>query len=137
MMRSVKIIKQFSKFCGVGAINTVVSLIIIFILSEVFNTHFITANIFGYLVGVILGFVLHKTLTFKDTSKETKKQFMQFLGVFFVTYILQLSALTFFINILGLFEFASQILAAGVYTLLNFIGNLFFTFKQTNTKKTS
>lgn len=130
-------IKQFFRFCGVGAINTVVSLIIIFILSEVFNTHFITANIFGYLIGVILGFVLHKTLTFKDTSTKTKKQFIQFISVFFATYVLQLAALTLFINILGIFEFAAQILAAGVYTLLNFMGNRFFTFKQTNTKKIS
>ena len=124
------IIKQFFKFCRIGAINTIVSLIVIFILSEVLGFHYLTANILGYAVGVLLGFILHKTLTFEDTSTKTKTQFSKFISVFLITYILQLIALTVFINIFSIFEFMAQILAAGVYTILNFAGNKFITFKE-------
>ncbi len=129
--------KQFFKFCRVGTINTIVSLVVIFVLSELMDIHYVLANVSGYLVGIILGFALHKSMTFQNTSKHTKTQFMQFLIVFLVTYILQLIALVFFVHVLHILNFISQILAIGIYTCLNFLGNRFFTFKTSQDKKTS
>lgn len=132
MRDTIPAIKQFFRFCGVGSINTIVSLAVIFLLSEVFNFHYIASNVCGYLVGLLLGFVLHKTLTFKNKSKETRKQFAQFVMIFIIAYLIQLASLAILVDILGLFEFASQILAAGIYTIINFVGNKIFTFKANN-----
>ncbi len=132
MISLIPTIKQFFKFCGVGSINTIVSLIIIFILSEIFNIHYIISNIWGYLAGVILGFILHKTLTFQDKSNERSKQFAKFVTIFITAYIIQLISLAILVDLLSYPEFISQVIAAGIYTAINFVGNKIFTFKVNN-----
>ncbi len=72
-------------------------------------------------------------MTFKKTSKEVKEQFMQFMLVFCVAYVIQLIALIFFVHGLDIFEFIAQILAIGVYTIASFFGNYFITFKKDKT----
>ena len=129
-LSTIKLVSQFAKFCGVGSINTIISLVAIYIGSEKIGAHYITANITGYTIGVGLGYILHKTLTFQDKTKLSQKQFLQFLTVFLISYILQLCILATLINTLEIDDFLAQIIAAGFFTIFNFLGNRIFTFQS-------
>lgn len=125
------IVKQFIIFCGVGSINTVVGLAVILVLSEMAGVHYILANFLGYGAGLILGFFLHKNITFKGQSDPTRSrsEFIKFVVVFAIAYSVQLLGLIFMVRILGIYEPLAQILAIGIYTILNYLGNRLITFQ--------
>jgi putative flippase GtrA len=128
------LMRQFITFCGVGAINTALSLVIILSLSELAGVHHVVANIIGYAVGLIAGFFLHRGITFAKTAREGSglpHQAKSFLIVFGVGYVAQLLLLLLLVDGMGWNDALSQILAVGLYTILSFIGNRQFTFKAT------
>ena len=124
------IVKQFARFCSVGALNTVASLIVILTLSEIFDIWYLLANITGYIFGIVLGFILHRAFTFKTCTnyEKTNLQIIKFLIVFFVSYIFQLCVLIFLVSHLNVNEMVAQILAVAAYSIINFLGNRSFTF---------
>lgn len=121
---------QFVVFCGVGALNTALSLLIILVLTELLGVHYILANIIGYAAGLASGFIMHKRITFRaqKTSKTLKKQFSSFLIVFGMGYIAQLLLLLLLVERIHLPNMPSQIIAWGLYVAVSFAGNKYFTF---------
>ncbi len=130
-MNPAVLIRQFFIFCGIGVINTVISLLVILALSELAGFHYIFANIIGYAVGLLISFFLHRNITFPQTAKSgaIPRQAKKFIAVFAVAYVIQLIGLVFLVNFMGWNKAASQILACGVYTIVNFIGNRHLTFR--------
>lgn len=126
--------KQIVVFCGVGALNTALSLFIILLLSEGLHLHYVIANIIGYGCGLISGFAMHKNLTFRDQLKgqtdDTQTQMAVFLLVFGVAYGAQLGLLVMLVETMQLPNMLSQILAWGFYVALSFVGHKFMTFRN-------
>jgi putative flippase GtrA len=124
------ILKQFIKFCGVGVINTAVGLAVILFLSETLHVHYITANIVGYAVGLTISFVLNRRFTFAAENKKPHTQALSFLIVFGVSYLCQLAVLVLLVRGFAVPNAPAQIIACAVYTLFNFAGNRWFTFRK-------
>lgn len=126
----INLIRQFIVFCGVGAVNTVLSLLIILILSEWLGVHYVLANIIGYAAGLTSGFIMHKNITFRAQQNDAslKRQFSSFLVVFAAGYIAQLLLLMILVERLHFPNMLSQIIAWGLYVAISFAGNKFFTF---------
>lgn len=124
------ITQQFIVFCGVGGINTVLSLLIILVLSEFLDFYYVLANIIGYAAGLISGFIMHKNITFRasHSSKSSQKQFSSFLIVFAVGYVAQLVVLMLLVEQIALPNMPSQIISWCAYVVLSFVGNKYFTF---------
>jgi len=119
---------QFLKFSFVGVLNTLITLLTIWVCVNVFSTSHYIANIVGYVFGVINSFIVNKLWTFNHKSK-TGITLAKFIGVFGVTYLIQFSVLSLLLNYSNIDDFACQIIAMIVYTILNFIINKKFTFK--------
>lgn len=126
-----EIIKQFIVFCGVGSINTIFGLAVILALSELAGVHYALANLLGYGAGLILGFFLHKNITFKGQSDPTRSrsEFFKFMSVFAIAYGIQLAGLVLMVRIIDVPEVLAQILAFGIYTAINYLGNRLITFR--------
>ena len=131
-------VRQFAVFLSVGLINTIAALAVILILSEILGVHYVVANAVGYAFGLALGFVLHRNVTFKsqsDTQKQ-RSELIKFLVVFAVAYMIQLVALIVLVRGLGLPDQYAQVIAIGIYAVVNFIGNRVFTFRGEGQKST-
>ncbi len=131
-------VRQFAVFLSVGLINTIAALAVILTLSEILGVHYVVANAVGYAFGLALGFVLHRNVTFKNQS-DTQKQrseLIKFLVVFAVAYMIQLAALIVLVRGLGLPDQYAQVIAIGIYAVVNFIGNRVFTFRGEGQKST-
>ncbi len=124
------IIQQFIVFCGVGAINTALSLLIILVLSEYMGAHYVLANVIGYAFGLASGFFMHKNLTFKsqEQGKPVKAQALSFLIIFAIGYAAQLGLLVLLVEKMHLANMPAQIIAWCLYVGISFTGNKFFTF---------
>lgn len=125
------ILRQFIVFCGVGSINTIIGLAVILSLSEGFGVHYILANVIGYGTGLMIGFILHRSITFRSQSDSmrTRSEFLKFVSVFAFAYSIQLYGLVYMVQTIGIVEWLAQILAIGIYTIINYLGNRVVTFR--------
>jgi putative flippase GtrA len=149
-----KFIIQAFKYGIVGVLNTLVTAIIIWLMMRfVFNLKgeqeatsaaVSLSNIAGYAAGLINSFVWNRKWTFKS-KKNWRTDFFKFMGAFLICYIPQL-LLVMLLNRSTLipslhFDFPKKeyILTsayicqlAGIicYTLLNFLCNKYYTFKE-------
>lgn len=128
------LIRQIVVFCGVGAFNTALSLLVILLLSEGLNLHYVIANIIGYGCGLISGFSMHKNLTFRDQiinkPADVQTQMAVFLLVFGIAYAAQLGLLVILVENMHLANMPSQVLAWVFYVGASFIGHKFMTFRN-------
>lgn len=122
-------LKQFIVYVIVGSLNTVVALGVIYVFSEILRVHYVLANAAGYAVGLAIGFVMHRKVTFAGADKSAaKRQVAPFLGVFAVSYLIQLGLLV-ALHRAGMVDFFSQVVALGVYVIISFIGHKYLTFR--------
>ena len=146
-LKNMKIVEQAIKFGVVGIGNTFLTLLIIWIMTELLETGTIPANITGYAIGIISSYIFNKKWTFKS-SVGWKKSAIRFFLVCGICYLLQLGIVlflekyypanpplySFFKPILAIFKISASyyihIFAMVFYTLLNFTLNKFYTFKN-------
>jgi len=120
---------QSIKYIVVGIINTLLTLVVIWLMRNVFHTPLVVANVTGYVLGFINSFLLNRSWTFKSFN-DWKKEFIKFLMVFFICYLIQLGVLLLLEKYTGLKETYNVLIGMVVYTALNFLFNKYFTFKK-------
>ena len=141
-----KIFEQALKFGIVGLGNTLLTLLIIWIMTEWLHCSGVLSNITGYAIGIISSYVFNKQWTFKSTV-GWKKSAIRFFLVCGICYLVQLAVFlflnryyienpplyAFFKPVLDVFKITPSyyihIFAMVFYTLLNFLFNKFYTFK--------
>lgn len=122
-------IRHAFKFGIVGVLNTIVCLGTILLLQNVFSVYYVIANIVGYPLGLINSFIWNKLWTFKS-KKFVKKEILLFLLIALISYAIQFSVLRYVVEILKVNENWAQVISALFYTIPNFLGNKFITFKK-------
>jgi putative flippase GtrA len=141
-----KLFEQAFKFGIVGVGNTLLTLIIIWVMTVLLKCGDIPANITGYAIGIISSYFFNKQWTFKS-AVSWKQSAIRFFVVCAICYLVQftvfLSITRYCPNDPPLYEFFKPLLdvfkldvsyyihmfAMVFYTLLNFIANKFYTFK--------
>jgi len=141
-----KIFEQALKFGVVGIGNTLLTLIIIWLMVEKLAFSAIPSNVTGYAAGIICSYFFNKQWTFKSTI-GWKKSAIRFFLVCAICYLIQFSVLlilshffadnpplySFFRPVLDVFKISPSyyihIFAMVFYTLFNFLLNKFYTFK--------
>lgn len=118
---------QFIKFCLVGASNTVISLIIYWILLK-FNIDYLVASTISYLAGIINGYFFSSSFVFKN--KHNLKQAIMFIAVYLSSLLLNLLFLYVLVNYLHVTKFLAQVLVTGFNVIYNYLLNKVWTFKK-------
>jgi len=142
---------QAIKYGIVGVMNTLLTAVTIWIVMRLaFQTGktktaspwIITfSNITGYVVGLINSFIWNRKWTFQSKN-HWGKEFVKFSAAFLICYIPQLILVN-FLNTYTHFRadvapvaishaYICQLIGIVFYTLLNFLLNKFYTFKQAN-----
>jgi len=125
------LIKKFSKFVIVGVVNTLINLISLYILTDLFNIYYMFSAIFAFVLANTNSFVLNKIWTFNDFFKDSFfKKYTKFIIVSVITLIVNLSILYSLTEYLHFHYMISQIIAIAFSLWINFIGNLLWTFKK-------
>lgn len=120
---------QAFRFGLVGLINSGITLTVIFVVMKGLGLHYALSNIIGYMLGFLNSFVLNKIWTFRSRGNVGLEGVL-FVTVFGVCYLMQLGALVFMKETMGVEADHAQLLAMVVYTGLNFTLNKLITFKN-------
>ncbi len=133
---------QFLKYAVVGVINTLVTLIVIFVCKSLLGVPEIPSNAAGYVAGVINSFLWNKTWVF-HSKKSYRREALKFAIGFGLCYLLQLGVVIVVDNytiISGMewtiwgFTISSYgvatLVGMVVYTIANFVYNRTVAFRQ-------
>lgn len=123
-----RILRQLIKYGLVGVLNTIITISIIFVFMKLLNVSYILSNAVGYLFGFVNSFILNKIWTFKSKKSIGRESFF-FVLIFVICYLFQLLLLVILKEKLQIKPEYAQIIAMGFYTVINFLGNKYITFK--------
>lgn len=121
---------QLIRFGIVGVINTLITLIVIYVLQELLHVRYTTANLAGYVAGVINSFFWSKLWVFKKLNSNFMREAVLFLVSFGICYGIQFVALLVLVETLHMADTWAQLVSMVVYTLCNFAMNKCITFKK-------
>ena len=126
-----KILKMFVKFGIVGVSGVVVNLAIYSTLVH-FGVYYLAAATISFVGAVTNNFYWNFIWTFKGRAehKTVKRKYFDFFVISFINFLINLSCLRFLHGILEIHEVVAQIMAIGLASLFNFIGNYLITFKE-------
>jgi len=128
-MRDKAALFQFFKFAIVGISNTLLTAGTIWVMLKGLGYSDYLANIIGYVVGLTNSFVWNRKWTFESKTKVSDTIY-KFIGTFAICYLFQLANLYSLLHYTQIDPYSSQLLSIGVYTILNFVLNKYYTFKS-------
>lgn len=117
---------QLVRFCIVGLMNTIATMLIIFILMHMGFSLYV-ANGLGYTAGIILSFLMNSRFTFSVKLKLTR--LVKFLVTVAISYGLNVFTIKYTIGILSFNEYLSQFSGMIIYTIACFIINKLWAMK--------
>lgn len=117
---------QFIKYCFVGIINTVVTLLFIFFFSSLGFSVYLS-NFVSYFFGIFISYVLNSKFTFqKDIGVKTSIRFI--ICVAF-SYVLNISIVYIILFFYSNYVFLSQFIGMIFYTISGFVFNKLWAMK--------
>lgn len=117
------------KFVCVGVINTVICLVIIYLLKWHQHWSDVNANLGGYLICICLGFALNGRWTFEESALNSRHLLGYFM-VAAVAYLTNLFAVLVSINVLNVPSYYAQLIGVPAFTLTSFYLNKVFVFPR-------
>ncbi len=107
---------RWIRFSGVGVLNTVVGLLVIWGIRAFVSDNDVLANAAGYGSGLLVSFVLNRSWTFACHSGALAV-FGRFLGAFAVSYALNLATVLVCLKGLGINAYAAHLFGIPPYAL--------------------
>lgn len=123
------------RFIVVGIINTLVGTIIMYSMYNIFNLSYFISTFSNYFFTSILSFFLNKFFTFKNNNNSLN-QVIKFIINIVVCYVVAYAiAKPLVITLLSgqsikIQENIAMVVGMVLFTMLNFIGQKFFTFNK-------
>ncbi|MBP8250266.1 MAG: GtrA family protein [Chitinophagales bacterium] len=121
-------IPEFGKFISVGALNTLIGLLVIYAAKWIFCLDDISANATGYAVGFILSFVLNSRWTFAYHGKKIAA-LGKFVLVALVAYGINLIFVMLAIGYFDMNGYLAQIFGIPPYTLASYFLSKYLVFR--------
>lgn len=125
--------KQFIKFCLVGSTNMVIDIFVYWFFTRIFNVYYLLAAVFSFAIAVSWSFFMNRRWTFRHHGHNTTNQYVKFFVVNIIVMVLNLSFLFILVDLFGFYDLAVKLVAAIVFSLVNFSVNKLWTFRTHNT----
>jgi dolichol-phosphate mannosyltransferase len=123
-------ISQFIKFAIVGATGTLLSLTILYCLTEFVHFEYWAALPIGYFIGITNNFFLNRKFTFQPTDKPFLTQYSEYIvSMLFgaIGYTISTILLT---ETFKIWYFLSAVLSVGVSTIIDFSLSKIWVFRK-------
>jgi putative flippase GtrA len=121
------VIKQFIKFSLVGILNTVVSLIVYYVLIFL-NINYLIANSIAFIVSVFNSYCLNRIFVFKSTGRFLETMIKTYTA-YLITYVIGMINLYILVDVLKMSELIAPLIVIGVNVPINFILNRNWSMK--------
>ena len=121
---------QFLKFCFIGATGTILSLSILYILTEYFTLEYWIASPIGYFIGITNNFIWNRRFTFEKTEKAILIEYAEYILSMIVGAVGYWISTVLLTEVFSVWYFLSAILSVGVSTIIDFTLSKIWVFKK-------
>ncbi|MBO5423127.1 MAG: GtrA family protein [Fibrobacteraceae bacterium] len=83
---------HFLKYNLIGVVNTLISLLVVWVLYQCFHLNLVLANFLGFVAGAINSYCWNRLWNFKSENKK-RTETLRFISVFLFAYLLNLLVL--------------------------------------------
>jgi putative flippase GtrA len=118
---------QIVKYLVVGVINTLFGYSIIFGCMYLLGIEPAASNMIGYGIGLVVSFLMHRHVTFASKGDQ-RQEFVRFLAVFAIAYLLNLGVLLALVYWLHVGKGISQVAAGTAYVAASYLMQKFYVF---------
>lgn len=118
--------QQTIKYLIVGGTNTLISLLLYYILLKL-SINYLVANVICFIIGVLLGYTLNTLLVFKH--KLIFKALMKYSSVYIFSFSLNIVILFGLVYFLNFNKMLSQIVTTAIVTVVNYLLIKKFVFR--------
>ncbi|MFF2912159.1 GtrA family protein [Paenibacillus sp. NPDC057934] len=122
------LILQFIKFGIVGGINTIISLMIYYILIYV-SVHYMYANVIGYFISSVGGYYLNKMWVFKTQQVKARSSITKYYIIYGSSLLINIVTMYVWVDLLNIPKILAPILTLIITIPYNFILNKLWAFK--------
>ena len=130
-VRLKRAMRQFVKYCLVGAIGLVVNLIVYSLLVKGAHFYYLAGATVSFIVAVTNNFILNKYWTFGNPQGGMFVQAGRFLIISGTSLFMNLLILRLLIEDLNLDnKIVAQVIAISLVTVFNFMGNKMWSFRR-------
>ena len=119
--------EKFIKFCIVGGVNALLTIIIYNFCLYVLELNYIIAHTIAFLITVINGFYWNKNHVFKASSKSAQLKFFTLYGS---TFLLGLFLLYVFVQLLDIHKTLAQFPVIAINTFINYTVSRYWVFRE-------
>ena len=123
------VFRQFLAFAAVGAVGTAAQYVVLVALVHGLGIDPVAASASGFVVGAFVNYALNYRITFRSSKRHreaiTKFFSVALVGICLNTLVMRLAVFG------GLHYLLGQVVATGIVLFSNFLGNRFWTFKET------
>lgn len=120
--------KKFIKFGIVGVINTGIDWLSFAFLREALDIEPRIAQVIAQSLAIANSYLMNKRWTFSDTGAY-RKSVLKFIAVQGTSLLIGYLSMVLFHDTLGINEYLSKTIIAGVTVALNYLGNKLFVFR--------
>ena len=121
-------VRAGTRFLGVGVVNTVVGLLVIFACRGLVGLSDALANLIGYAIGLSVSFTLNRRFTFRHQGAALPAM-ARFAAVITVAYAFNLITVLALIGLAGFNPYLAQTLGIVPYTVTSYFGSWYFVFR--------
>lgn len=119
-----------SKYIIVGIIGTLIDMLVLVLLVEVFACPILWAATIAFVFAATNNFIFNKWWTFKDDSKYIAHQYTKFLIVSVVGLLMTVTLMHVFVGVIGIWYIIAKALTSLLVLVWNFFANKQWTFKE-------
>ena len=121
------LIKQFTKFAGVGLVAFVIDWSTMTFLTEVFGVHYLASTTIGFIVSVIFNYFASMRFVFeRREGMSRKREFTIFVTLSVIGLGLNNLLMFLFVDMAHIDYRAAKVLATAVVTVFNFVTRKIF-----------
>ena len=120
--------RQGFRFLFVGGLNTLVGYGVYAILLFL-HFNYLVANSISTVIGVLHSYLWNRFFTFKSKEKAGK-EFMKFISVYVVSYLMGMVSLYCFTGVLHLSPYIAGLINLVITTLISYFGHKYFSFNH-------
>lgn len=124
-------ILSFSKFCIVGCINTVSSLLVYYLLLAM-NCNYLVSIAVGYIVSSIVGYILNKTWVFNQKSIKINKSIFKYYILYGSALLLNLLCMAILVSMFRVSNIIAPIITIIITTIYNYVLSKNWVFNKKN-----
>lgn len=126
---TIEILKQFSRFTGVGFMSAIGHYGLLILLVQFAAVDAVYASAAGALLGAVINYSLNYRLTFRSTKRH-RESVWKFAVVALIGLLLNTLFMWVGVDLLGMHYLLAQVVTTGLVLIWSFVGNRLWTFGE-------